>query len=183
MKPTLNDIAKLFRSNEKTENTIYGTVKSVNNDKTYTIETGSGELTCDKMVGAKVGDTVMVLIQKTGHATVIGTVGGDTDASDAQETADEALEAFKFAILTSDAPVVLSGGTVGSQTVTDEYSQIPDGYRIVGMLQLTNVIGHNSKVSITEWRVVNDTVTIDFVNTGTAAETVDYSAVVLITNL
>ena len=180
----LNDIGKLFAKKQKTDSTMYGTVKTVNGDGTYTIETGYGEITCDKMVGAKVGDTVMILVQKTGHATVIGTVGGDTDAADAQETADNALEAYKIVPLTG-GNISVNAGDTGTMTVSDTLGEIPTGYKMIGILSITNVIGHNSRVAITDWRVnsIQNEVTINFVNTGSAVEYVTYAVAVLVTNL
>lgn len=91
MKITLNDIIKALYSDKdkndkaktKTDTTMYGKVLSINGDGTYNVQIAGGVVTCDRLVGAKVGDTVMVLVQKTGHPTVINTAGGDADALDA----------------------------------------------------------------------------------------------------
>lgn len=94
-KPTLSEISKLFKTDDKpTDFHYYGTVVSadtdnrtyevsINRDKNITVEAA-------RLVGAHVGDTVMVTVMANGYATVTGRVGGDTDASDAQRKADSA---------------------------------------------------------------------------------------------
>ena len=94
-KPTLSEISKLFKTDDKpTDFHYYGTVVSadtdnrtyevsINRDKNITVEAA-------RLVGAHVGDTVMVTVMANGYATVTGRVGGDTDATDAQRAADSA---------------------------------------------------------------------------------------------
>lgn len=94
---SLTEVAKALGLNEKTKSSdahVYGEVKSINDDKTYQIAlNGSGTtVRCARLAGAKVGDTVMVTLLSNGYAVVTGTVGGDTDASDAQRAADAAVE-------------------------------------------------------------------------------------------
>lgn len=96
MKPTLSDIAGVLKADtKKSDRHFYGVVKSVNKDsnnkvKSYNVAL-AGEndtVTCRKLAGAKVGDTVMVTLMQNGTAVVTGTIGGDTDAADAVETAE-----------------------------------------------------------------------------------------------
>lgn len=100
MKPTLQDIGNiLYDADQTADRHFYGQIKSVNRDaqnkiKSYNVSLGTNSddtVTCRKLAGAKVGDIVMVTLLKSGVAIVTGTVGGDTDAKDAQETADNAI--------------------------------------------------------------------------------------------
>ena len=93
MKTTLTDIVNiLFQGDTKQDAHTYGEVKSINPDGSFQVALSGAEGTtkCAKLMGAKVGDTVMVTIMRNGHAVVTGTVGGDSDAADAQATADGA---------------------------------------------------------------------------------------------
>lgn len=105
MKTTLNDIIKALytkketptRTKEKSDYTVYGKVVGVDDtNKTYDVQIAGGTVTCDRMVGAEMADTVMVLVQKTGHPTVINTVGGDKDALNAEAEADAINQYFWF---------------------------------------------------------------------------------------
>lgn len=105
MKTTLSDIIKALyseketptRTKQKTDTTMYGKVVGVNDtNKTYDVQIAGGTVTCDRMVGAEMGDTVMVLVQKTGHPTVINTVGGDKDALNAEAEADSINQHFWY---------------------------------------------------------------------------------------
>ena len=98
MKTTLQDIKKALESQqEKSDRHFYGVVKSLNKTasgkvKSYEVSLGgnSDTMTCRKLAGADVGDTVMVTLTKTGMAVVTGTVDGDKDAEAAMTTAEEA---------------------------------------------------------------------------------------------
>lgn len=94
-KPTLSEISKLFKTDDKpTDFHYYGTVVSADiNNRTYEVSINRDEnitVEAARLVGAHVGDTVMVTVMANGYATVTGRVGGDTDASDAQRKADSA---------------------------------------------------------------------------------------------
>ena len=97
---TLSEISSILREDGKNaDKHFYGVVQSVNTDddgkiQSYNVSLGTGADTvkCRKLAGAKVGDTVMVTLLSTGVAIVTGTVGGDTDAADAQSTAKAADE-------------------------------------------------------------------------------------------
>ena len=94
-KATLSDISKLFKSDDKQSDFhYYGRVVSVNSeDRTYEVSINRDEnitVEAARLVGAHVGDTVMVTVMANGYATVTGRVGGDTDATDAQAAADAA---------------------------------------------------------------------------------------------
>lgn len=94
-KPTLSEISKLFKTDDKpTDFHYYGTVVSADvENRTYEVSINRDEnitVEAARLVGAHVGDTVMVTVMANGYATVTGRVGGDTDASDAQRKADTA---------------------------------------------------------------------------------------------
>ena len=96
MAVTLNDLAKamnLGKDKTVSDEHVYGEVKAINADRTYQVALNGSDTTtrCARLAGAKVGDTVLVTILKNGYAVVTSTVGGDTDAEDAQETADSIL--------------------------------------------------------------------------------------------
>ena len=98
MKPTLEELSETLELNKadgKHDRAVYGEVKQINSDKTYQVSLNGSDTTvkCARLSGAKVGDTVMVELLANGYAVVTGTVGGDTDASDAQESADAAVSA------------------------------------------------------------------------------------------
>ena len=96
-KPTLSEISKLFKTDDKpTDFHYYGTVVSADvENRTYEVSINRDEnitVEAARLVGAHVGDTVMVTVMANGYATVTGRVGGDTDASDAQRKADGASD-------------------------------------------------------------------------------------------
>lgn len=85
MKTTISDLANTLFSSKKEKGDIsfYGVViPPINEDGSYNVKIADAEDTvkCDKLVGANVGDTVRVVIQKSGRAVVTETVGGDRDA-------------------------------------------------------------------------------------------------------
>lgn len=95
---TLQDFVKALQLSNKEaviDSHAYGEVKAINEDRSYQVSLNGSTTTvrCARLSGAKVGDTVLVTILKNGYAVVTGTVGGDTDASDAQKAAEEAIEA------------------------------------------------------------------------------------------
>lgn len=105
MKKTLNDINKALGSTPKSsagrsterpaDRHVYGEVKAINEDGTYEVALGGGDagtVKCARLVGAKVGDVVLVTILANGYAVVTQTVGGDTDAFDAAKTATDFID-------------------------------------------------------------------------------------------
>ena len=102
-KTTLEDLAKVFKTKEpKKDFHYYGQVVSVDREnRTYEVSINRDEsitVEAARLVGAGVGDTVMVTVMANGYATVTGRVGGDMDASDAQRTADNASDAASSAL-------------------------------------------------------------------------------------
>lgn len=98
MKPTLEELSETLELNKadgKHDRAVYGEVKQINSDQTYQVSLNGSDTTvkCARLSGAKVGDTVMVELLANGYAVVTGTVGGDTDASDAQASANAAVTA------------------------------------------------------------------------------------------
>lgn len=98
MAVSLEDVANILDLNKGTnrhDKAVYGEVKAINSDKTYQVSLNGSDTTvkCARLSGAKVGDTVLVEILSNGYAVVTGTVGGDTDASDAQQSATAAQTA------------------------------------------------------------------------------------------
>lgn len=96
---TLSDINKAFNldpDNIKQVTANYGKVVSINPDKTYQVSLNGSDTTvkCARLTGAKVGDVVLVTTLKNGYSVVTGCVGGDTDAADAQATADSTAQYF-----------------------------------------------------------------------------------------
>lgn len=96
---TLSDINKAFNldpDNIKQVTANYGKVISINPDKTYQVSLNGSDTTvkCARLTGAKVGDVVLVTTLKNGYSVVTGCVGGDTDAADAQATADSTAQYF-----------------------------------------------------------------------------------------
>ena len=115
---SLDEIAKTFNLDPrdvKQDFSAYGEVKSINEDKTYQVALNGSDVTvkCARLVGAKVGDVVLVTVLKNGYAVVTGCVGGDTDASDAQTAATAAQTAAGEAQSAASA-----AGTAASQAQT-----------------------------------------------------------------
>lgn len=88
MKPSLAEIGNILGGDSKAaDRHMYGQIQSVITDASgkvtgYEVSLGGGSdtLRCRKIVGASVGDTVMVTRMANGIAVVTGTVGGDADA-------------------------------------------------------------------------------------------------------
>lgn len=96
---TLTEIAEalsLDPKRVKTDFSTYGKVISINPDNTYQVSLNGSDTTvkCARLTGAKVGDVVLVTVLQNGYAVVTGCVGGDTDAQDAQATADSTAQYF-----------------------------------------------------------------------------------------
>ena len=97
-KTTLQDMRDiLVDSKEGSDRHFWGVVtrqnRTASGDVTsYEVALGGdeGTMTCRKLAGADVGDTVMVTLTKTGMAVVTGTVDGDKDAEAAMTTAEAA---------------------------------------------------------------------------------------------
>lgn len=100
MNPTLKEIGDLLRADPvASDKHYYGQVQAVNTDEngkvvSYSVSLGgsSDQITCRKLAGAKVGDTVMVTLMANGTAVVTGTLGGDSDAAEAQEAVEDIQE-------------------------------------------------------------------------------------------
>ena len=99
-KTTLQDMRDiLVTSPEGSDRHFWGVVTSQNKNAqgkvtSYEVALGGdeGTMTCRKLAGAEVGDTVMVTLTKTGMAVVTGTVDGDKDAENALTAATEAQQ-------------------------------------------------------------------------------------------
>lgn len=97
-KTTLQDMRDiLVDSKEGSDRHFWGVVTRQNRNASgdvtsYEVALGGdeGTMTCRKLAGADVGDTVMVTLTKTGMAVVTGTVDGDKDAEAAMTTAEAA---------------------------------------------------------------------------------------------
>lgn len=107
-KVTLNDLSKALGLNEKEPKKdfhYYGTIVSSNpEDRTYEVSINRDQnisVEAARLVGAAVGDTVMVTVMANGYATVTGRLGGDLDATDAQRAADDAADAASSAMGTA----------------------------------------------------------------------------------
>ncbi len=101
MKPTVSDFRELLpQDSGGGDKHFYGEVRSINYDPSgkptsYEVSLGGGSdtVTCRKLSGANIGDTVMVTLLKSGVAIVTGTVDGDADALEALDSASIAYEA------------------------------------------------------------------------------------------
>ena len=98
---TLTEIAEALNLDPKrgkTDFSTYGKVISVNPDNTYQVSLNGSDTTvkCARLTGAKVGDVVLVTVLQNGYAVVTGCVGGDTEAQDAQATADGTAQYFWY---------------------------------------------------------------------------------------
>lgn len=99
-KTTLQDMRDiLVNSSEGSDRHIWGVVTRKNTNSqgkvtSYEVALGGdeGSMTCRKLAGADVGDTVMVTLTKKGAAIVTGTVDGDKDAENALTAATEAQQ-------------------------------------------------------------------------------------------
>lgn len=99
-KTTLQDFRDiLVNSPEASDRHIWGVVTRQNKNAqgkvtSYEVALGGdeGSMTCRKLAGADVGDTVMVTLTKKGSAIVTGTVDGDKDAENALTAATEAQQ-------------------------------------------------------------------------------------------
>lgn len=99
-KTTLQDMRDiLVTSPEGSDRHFWGVVTAQNTNAqgkvtSYEVALGGNEgtMTCRKLAGADVGDTVMVTLTKKGAAIVTGTVDGDKDAENALTAATEAQQ-------------------------------------------------------------------------------------------
>lgn len=99
-KTTLQDFRDiLVNSPEASDRHIWGVVTRQNKNAqgkvtSYEVALGGdeGSMTCRKLAGADVGDTVMVTLTKKGSAIVTGTVDGDKDAENALTAAESAQQ-------------------------------------------------------------------------------------------
>lgn len=120
---SLDEIAKTFNLDPrdvKQDFSAYGEVKSINEDKTYQVALNGSDVTvkCARLVGAKVGDVVLVTVLKNGYAVVTGCVGGDTDATDALTAAEEAQTAVGGSIVTDTLHYLATNLSSGVTTST-----------------------------------------------------------------
>ena len=122
-KTTLQDMRDiLVNSPDGSDRHFWGVVTRKNTNAagkvtSYEVALGGNEgtMTCRKLAGADVGDTVMVTLQKNGAATVTGTVDGDKDAENALTAATEAQQ-------TAEAIEDLVGdGDESGITITTQY--------------------------------------------------------------
>lgn len=156
MKPTLLEIGDLLKQNNgATDKHFYGQVQSVDTDEngkviSYSVSLGGSSdiITCRKLAGAKVGDVVMVTLLANGTAVVTGTLGGDSDATDAQEAVTDIQEQIDSGDFDGEDATVLridsSRGTVfkNNQVATVLTVTIYTGeHRITGQRQLNEVYG------------------------------------------
>lgn len=129
-KTTLQDMRKiLVDSPEGSDRHFWGQVTKLNKNAkgkvtSYEVALGGGEgtMTCRKLAGADVGDTVMVTLTKTGMAVVTGTVDGDKDAENALETA-QGVQANVDALseTVEDIEDLVGDGDESGITVTTQY--------------------------------------------------------------
>ena len=156
MKPTLLEIGDLLKKDSgASDKHFYGQVQSVNTDEngkvvSYSVSLGgsSDTITCRKLAGAKEGDVVLVTLLSSGTAVVTGTVGGDTDAAEAQEAVTDIQEQIDSGELDGEDATVLridsSRGTVfkNNQVATVLTVTIYTGeHRITGLRELIEVYG------------------------------------------
>ena len=188
IKATLEDIIKaLGMSNankkESSDCHAYGEVKSINEDGSYNVSfDGTTTLKCARLVGAKVGDTVFVTIMKNGYAVVTNTVGGDTDASDAQETADEALAAYKIESASTNGLWPVTVGAHTARKVSIEPT-VPFGYTTIGVIAITPNVT-NSTLVITGYDVdVDGIIWLYVYNVGDSSQTANFTVEYLCTSL
>ena len=114
---TLDDVANALNLKSVEDNkgfAVYGQVKSINPDGTYQVSLNGSTTTtkCARLTGAHVGDVVLVTVLNNGYSVVTGCVGGDTDASDALDLANDARE---------DAAEALAQAGAGITTDTLHY--------------------------------------------------------------
>lgn len=133
-KTTLQDMRDiLVTSPEGSDRHFWGVVTSQNKNAqgkvtSYEVALGGdeGTMTCRKLAGAEVGDTVMVTLTKTGMAVVTGTVDGDKDAEKAMtaaETAQTDIDAIEDLVGDGDE----SGITVKTQYYLSTSNTTPTG--------------------------------------------------------
>lgn len=133
-KTTLQDMRDiLVNSSEGSDRHIWGVVTRQNTNSqgkvtSYEVALGGdeGSMTCRKLAGAEVGDTVMVTLTKTGMAVVTGTVDGDKDAEKAMtaaETAQTDIDAIEDLVGDGDE----SGITVKTQYYLSTSNTTPTG--------------------------------------------------------
>ena len=126
-KVTLNDLSKALGLNEKEPNKdfhYYGTIVDSNpSDNTYQVSINRDaniSVEAARLVGAGIGDTVMVTVMSNGYATVTNRLGGDKDAVDAQrkavEAADSASSAANSASLAASSASQASASAASAST-------------------------------------------------------------------
>lgn len=122
-KTTLQDFRDiLVNSPEASDRHIWGVVTRQNKNAqgkvtSYEVALGGdeGSMTCRKLAGADVGDTVMVTLTKKGSAIVTGTVDGDKDAENALTAATEAQQ------IVDDLEDLVGDGDESGITVKTQY--------------------------------------------------------------
>lgn len=129
-KTTLQDMRDiLVNSSEGSDRHIWGVVTRKNTNPqgkvtSYEVALGGdeGSMTCRKLAGADVGDTVMVTLTKKGSAIVTGTVDGDKDAENALTAATEAQQAVDdMADAVDDLEELVGDGDESGITITTQY--------------------------------------------------------------
>lgn len=175
-------------------------VLRVDNDTVWVhIPNGVEETPIKKTIACKKGDTVQVEIRK-GGATLTGNITApptdDTEAiigktiakmaqgtaKKADKAASEALAAFK--ILNVDfslVPRIIGAGETKEITITP--NTIPDGYQIIGVLELRTAAGIENQCNICGWRIIGNNLYITLHNDSESAKWADISVKLLLSNL
>lgn len=104
MNPTLSDVKKFLQSEEQKKPTLghYGVVAAEIKDGDevigYEVDLGGDNtIECGRYIGAQVGDVVLVTLMDDGSVEITNRRGGDKDAKDAWDYADDAARAATVA--------------------------------------------------------------------------------------
>lgn len=130
---TLDDMANALNLKPEEVNkvfAVYGQVKSINPDGTYQVSLNGSTTTtkCARLTGAHVGDVVLVTVLNNGYSVVTGCVGGDTDAVDALEMGEQAVETANTASENAATALAQAGASIATDTLhylaTDQSSGV-----------------------------------------------------------
>ena len=131
-KTTISSLAKLLKNNDtKGDTSFWGVVQSViTKDGKVTgynvsLDTAgtTGTIKCNKVVGAKEGDQVLVTLRANGEAVVTATKGGDTDAADAAEAANNSIASDTLHYLATSASSGVTRDTQGWTTTVQSMTK------------------------------------------------------------
>ena len=119
---TLDDMANALNLKPEEVNkvfAVYGQVKSINPDGTYQVSLNGSTTTtkCARLTGAHVGDVVLVTVLNNGYSVVTGCVGGDTDAVDALEMGEQAVETANTASENAATALAQAGASIATDTL------------------------------------------------------------------